>query len=581
MFSKRFTLVCMVVLALVASLAAQEAKVKIEVTPDETFLWVDGKAVGDGDQTLRLSPGTHSLAFYNYGFKPATREITVQAGKNEPVVVTMEATGGPVSGPWGRLQLEGVPRAAILMNGKSADYHVGHGDMFNNSFVVRHDELIVPAGSHQVTAMGATGEVWSGTVKVDANQRVIVDTKKDGAQKVIAWEDGAKFTSLPRFKSEWSSRVVVAPVSGTFSATPNKIDCNQPVRLAWATVETLHANIASTQGNYDELPLMEMSPSGTSLKGDKIVSPRATTTYNFRSAGPGGVVEGAGPVEVNPVIKASLTSTMPEILYLKVGDKIMVQDSTTLNWTTYNADTVGLNPLMASETRFTAPKDDLNLGGSKTVAANPRQTSVGPVNESDTYTLGSSNACGGSDSQSTTVTTRGLIESPMASVFFPTAYPMTGKPDIGLVASQKAELNRVAAIFKLYQERNAGAKLTLAGYADKRGSVGENEKLAGRRLERVKGYLVEQGVSADSIETTVYGSETRLSKEEVEALEAQNPNGQSADKNSEHVHRAYNRRVDVSIGGVQSNRFYPHNAADAKVMSSYSVVSEAEVKKNE
>jgi hypothetical protein len=578
---KKLAIVCLIASALVATVAAQEAKVKIHVTPDEAYLWVDGKAVGDGDQTLMLSPGTHSLTFYNYGFKPATKEITVQAGKNEPVVVAMEPSGAPVSGPWGRLQIEGVDRDTILLNGKTPDYHVGHGDMFNHSYAVRHDELIVPAGTYLVTAVGPNGEAWSGTVKVEANQRVAVDTRKSGATKATAWEDGAKFSGLPRFTSEWSSRVVVAPVSGTFSATPNKIDCNQPVRLAWSTVETLHANVASTQGNFDELPLMEMSASGTTLKGDKIVTPRATTTYNFRSAGPGGVVEGAGPVEVNPVIKSSLTSSMPEILYLKVGDKVMVQDSTTLNWTTYNADTVGLNPLFPSETRFTAPKDDLNLSGSRTVAASPRQTTVGPVNESDTYTLASSNVCTGSDSQATTVTTRGLIESPMVSVFFPTAYPMKGRPNVGLVASQKEELKRVAAIFKLYMERNSGTKLMLEGHADKRGGVGENMKLAERRLARVKAFLVEQGVSADSIETKAYGDENRLSLEEVEQLEAQNPNGQSAEKQRERVQRAYNRRVDVSVGGVQSGRYYPYKAEDAKVMASFSVVSEAAVKKAE
>jgi hypothetical protein len=284
---------------------------------------------------------------------------------------------------------------------------------------------------------------------------------------------------------------------------------------------------------------------------------------------------------VNPVIKSSINSSMPEILYLKVGDKIMVQDSTTLSWTTYNADTVGLNPLFPSETRFTAPKDDLNLSGSQSVAASPRQTTNGPVSEDNTYTLGSSNVCTGTDSQSTSVHTRGLIESPMASIFFPTAYPMAGKSNVGLVASQKAELNRVAAIFKLYKERNADAKMMLEGYADKRGSVGENKKLAERRLARAKAYLVEQGISADSIETTAHGSEERLSLEDVEALDAQNPNGQSDAKNREWVQRAYNRRVDVTIGGVQSSRFYPYKAADAKVMFSYSLVPEGTVKKAE
>ena len=577
---KKLSIVCVLGMAFVLSLGAQEAKVKVHVTPDEAYLFVDGKPVGDGNRTLALTPGAHSIVFYNYGFKPFSKDITVQAGKNEPLTVAMEPAGAEVSGPWGRIQVEGAPRAAVLMNGKSNDYFVGHGDEFDNSFVVRHDELIVPARTHMVTVVGANGEVWSGTVKVDANQRVVVDASKNGAQKVISW-DGAKFPSLPRFRSEWSTRVVVAPVSGTFSATPGKIDCNQPVKLAWTTSETLHAKIASTQGNYDELPLMAWSTAGTTLNGEKTVSPRATTTYNFNSSGPGGVVELSAPVEVNPVIKSSLNSSMPEILYLKVGDKVMVQDSTTLTWTTYNADTVGLDPFGPPESRYSAPKDDLNLSGNRSVAASPRQTSVGPVSESDTYTLGSSNACGGSDSQSTTVATRGLIETPMMSVFFPTAYPTAAKPNMGLLASQQAELKRVAAIFKLYKERNSDATLMLEGHADERASNPENLKLSERRLARVKAFLGEQGISADSIETKAYGKENRMTMEEVLALEAANPSGPKEEKDKTHIQHPYNRRVDISIGGVQSNRFFPHNAADASVIWKEGFSDTATIKNNE
>ena len=139
----------------------------------------------------------------------------------------------------------------------------------------------------------------------------------------------------------------------------------------------------------------------------------------------------------------------------------------------------------------------------------------------------------------------------------------------------------MAAIFKLYMERHPDAKLIVAAHADERASQGENLKLSQRRADRVKAYLVEQGISEGNIETSAFGKDQRLEMDAVEQLDAQNPNGQSQDKNKSHMQHSYNHRVDVSIGGVESMRWYPYNAADIKVLVSEGFANEATIKKNQ
>ena len=41
-----------------------------------------------------------------------------------------------------------------------------------------------------------------------------------------------------------SAKVVVAPPTGQFSATPGQIFCNDPAKLAWTSTETIDATLA-------------------------------------------------------------------------------------------------------------------------------------------------------------------------------------------------------------------------------------------------------------------------------------------------------------------------------------------------
>ena len=60
------------------------------------------------------------------------------------------------------------------------------------------------------------------------------------------WEDYANTQLLPRFTPGIAgATVAVAPVTGTFAADPKQMNCNDKVKLAWNTTETLHTAITS------------------------------------------------------------------------------------------------------------------------------------------------------------------------------------------------------------------------------------------------------------------------------------------------------------------------------------------------
>ena len=66
--------------------------------------------------------------------------------------------------------------------------------------------------------------------------------------------------------------------------------------------------------------------------GEIPVEPRRTTTYRFHASGPGGIVNQEATVDVDPTVQASLETKPAEVHYLKVGDKVLLQDSAQLQW---------------------------------------------------------------------------------------------------------------------------------------------------------------------------------------------------------------------------------------------------------
>ncbi len=107
-------------------------------------------------------------------------------------------------------------------------------------------------------------------------------------------------------------------------------------------------------------------------------------TYTLIAKGPGG--------EMTPTSRwwrecgagRHALARQPEIRYHKIGDKVVGRDSATLHWSTSNAKSATV-----------APFGSVATSGSRTVTAQPEQTHTGPVDQTITYTLTTSNACGG------------------------------------------------------------------------------------------------------------------------------------------------------------------------------------------
>jgi outer membrane protein OmpA-like peptidoglycan-associated protein len=156
------------------------------------------------------------------------------------------------------------------------------------------------------------------------------------------------------------------------------------------------------------------------------------------------------------------------------------------------------------------------------------------------------------------------------SVYFVVNQPLIAKPKGGLLASQQKTLMTLAADFKQYLELKPDTHLILGGHADHRGSVEFNQALSERRVNRVKSFLVEQGVPEADIETKAFGKEHNLTTEEVKGEVESNPElspeeRQRVLKNIVTIRMASNRRVDVTLSttGQTSVRQFPFNAADA------------------
>jgi hypothetical protein len=541
---------------LISSVAfVQEPKtgtLDISVSPPESYTFVDERAIGPGDHGIRLAPGKHNVIVANYGFNFLRQDVDIESGKTSTIDASLQPKGGAVSGPKGRIQLEvGLWKAgdyAVLLNGKTPYYFVGHVDEFNHDIGPWKQQLVVPPGQYNVTVTRSGRVAWTGSVPVSANERVIVDIST-GKQRTVAWTaPGAQ----PRFEAATASAAVnVAPVSGTISANPGRINCSQPSVVQWASLETIDNEISG------------MSP--VPPNGEATVSPRQTTTYELTGVGPGGTVKTSATLEVNPIVTAQLTVSPAELTYRRIGDKVLVQNtSATLTWSTTNADSVSISPIGTVE-----------ASGTRTVPVLPAGMTEGPIDQRITYSLQATNVCGGSNVEPASVHLAGSIEPIPAvllnSIFFPTDYPeKRGAPNVGLMMSQQGALTAAIAGFNKYLEYDPEATLSLVGYADGRGPNKYNQSLSERRVQSVKDFLVANGIAENKIDTSSYGAGKLLEKSEVEQLQTENPNPPPTVhvKSKDASWFAYNRRVDVVLlpKNQESLRYYPNDSPDLPIL---------------
>jgi OmpA family/PEGA domain len=542
-------------IALIATAGfAKDGKLKIKVTPKQAYVFVDGTAIRDGSQSISLSPGKHTVVVANYGYKLSTQDVTIEDGKSTPLEVKLDPQGDKVAGPFGLVIFNGDPRAAVLSNGTTPGYFVGHVDEFNNDFIW-HQNLLLPPGTHHITVTHAGKTIWAGDVTVVANKKVVVYLNKN-TTKTVDWKRGEQMKDLPRFKAGVASATVaVSPVTGSLNVGNANINCGQSSTLNWTSTDAVDANISG---------IGAVQPSGS-----QSVSPKATTNYDFSATGPGGTVKQSGSVNVNTKVDASISANPTEVKYHKMGDKVVQQDTTTLTWQTSNADSVTVDgqtvAASGTQTETPAPADTTTVQQGQP----PRN-----VDETKNYALNATNVCGGSSTQTAPVHITGVIEAipevTLQSIFYPTDYPDKKHPQVGLVKSQQDELTTLVTGFKKYLEYDPDAKLSVEAHADVRGSKPFNQDLSERRVERIKQFLVDQGISADKVETAAYGKDRPLERDAVKDLEGMNPHtppkARLRDKRADWL--AYNRRADIILlpSGQKSTQYFPHDAADSKLI---------------
>jgi hypothetical protein len=524
-------------------------KLKVHVSPKQAYVFVDGKAIRDGSQTIELPAGSHSVGVDNYGYIPQTKNVDITAGKTTDMEVVLQVSGDKVNGPFGDIELKGHPRAAILLNGTTPAYFVGHADEFDNNFIW-HQWLLVKPGNYQVTATEKGNTIWSGPVTVKAGERVIVDLNHNGAMKTRDFKAGLKLGPEPRFEAGVASaRVPIAPVTAELSAQANQVTCGAATQLNWKSTDSVDTSI-SNLGNV-------------SANGEQGVTPTHPTTYQLTAKGPGGTAEQSVTVNVNAQPTATLALSQPQIRYHKIGDKVVEQDSTTLNWSASNANRVTIQPLGSVAT-----------SGSSNVEATPDRTANGPIDRDVTYTLSATNACGGTATRTATLHVVGSIDPAppvtLASLFYPTAYPERRHPKVGLVSSQAKILTKAASTFENNEQYAQQDKLMVVGHADVRGPKKYNQALSERRAEAAKNFLISQGVPADKIETRSEGKDAQLTEQQVMNLQSQDsqPQPKWMKNKKKATWLAYNRRVDVILEptGQESTQAYPNDAPDARVL---------------
>ena len=373
--------------------ANSQGQLFVDVLPEEAYIWIDGKPASHRSTMFDLPMGEHTVYVYNFGYVPKSQTVTVSRAYQE-VTAHLKPVAGRVKGPWGRIQIEGVPgNALVFLNGTSPEFFVGHADEMNNNFVFKQ-QLIVPPGTHQlyVVRRSTNQPIWSGPVEVKENKRLIVYVKGSNQPKMVYkdWSDGQKIKELKRFDAGTASATIaVPPVTGKLAVDRQEIKCNEPVKLSWSSAE---AGVTTVTANGEKLM--------QGASGELAVDPKQTTKYTLQAAGPGGIVTQDATVAVDPKVEASLNASTQDLRYVKVGDTVQEQGSADLQWSAQNADSVTLDPV--------GPMNGNT--GTTNVQASPKQNAPGPVDETQTYRLTATNVCGGSDKKTVALHVTGSIE---------------------------------------------------------------------------------------------------------------------------------------------------------------------------
>src|ERR1700740_1450626 len=70
----------------------ETGKLKIHVNPKQAYVFVDGKAIRDGSQTIDLAAGNHTVGVFNYGYSPKTQAVQINAGQTTALDVSLQSS---------------------------------------------------------------------------------------------------------------------------------------------------------------------------------------------------------------------------------------------------------------------------------------------------------------------------------------------------------------------------------------------------------------------------------------------------------------------------------------------------------
>ena len=364
----------------------------------------------------------------------------------------------------------------------------------------------------------------------------------------------------------WGGAPAVAPTANC-SVQPGEVLVGEPIT----------ATVAA--GNFNPKHTVTYAWSGT---GGQITGKDTTAQIDTTNAAPGGYTVTArltdAKEKTNNVATCSANFTVkplppknpPNVSISASPTSLQAGGSVNLSANCTSPDNVGV-----SVANWTASSGTVSGSGS---SATLNTTGVAP----GSITVGAT--CTDTRGLTAQASTAVTIENPpvnpevaqlearlsLHSVYFVTDQPRPANLRGGLLASQQKTLIALAVDFKKYLESKPDAHLILGGHADHRGSQEYNQALSERRVNRVKSFLVEQGIPEASIETQAFGKDHNLTTEEVQGEVASNPDlspeeRQRVLRNIVTIRMASNRRVDVTLSttGQTSVRQFPFNATDA------------------
>ena len=133
----------------------QNGTITVQVTPNTATVFIDGVRAGNGDMTLQVAPGQHSVRVTANGFQDFNQTVNVGSGANVVVNANLQATIQS-----GVLQVIAPNGAQVFVNGSSIGAGTG--------------QITVPAGQYTVRVVLNGFQDYSTTVSVQAGQTTTV-----------------------------------------------------------------------------------------------------------------------------------------------------------------------------------------------------------------------------------------------------------------------------------------------------------------------------------------------------------------------------------------------------------------------